>query len=123
MATANVSAVTPIFNGPALLAEYGDEELVAELAQLFLDTAASQMEAIRGAVDRLDAAALKAAAHRLRGALATFGAVSATELSFALESQAATGDLSAAAELAARLDAEMQALCAGAGSWLAEHAA
>ena len=121
--TAITSAVTPRFNGTALMAEYGDAELVAELAQLFLETATSQMDAIRGAVERLDAAALKAAAHRLRGAVATFGAVSATELSFALESKAATGDLSTVQDLAATLDAEMKALCADAGSWLAEHAA
>lgn len=105
------------------MAEYGDESLVSELAQLFLETASSQMRAIRAAVERRDAHALKAAAHRLRGAVATFGAESAAELSLALESTATTGDFSGARDLAARLDAEMRAICDGAGSWLAEHAA
>ena len=115
--------MTPRFDGNALLAEYGDESLVSELAQLFLQTASSQMTAIRGAVERRDAPALKTAAHRLRGAVATFGAESATRLSMALESTATAGDLSGALDLAAKLDAEMRAICDGAGSWLAEHAA
>ncbi len=111
------------FNGNALLAEYGDESLVAELAQLFLESASSQMDAILGAVERNDAEALRAAAHRLRGAVATFGAESAAQWSCALESMAANGDLRGARDLASHLQVDMRSLCDGASAWVAGHVA
>ncbi|MEQ1575812.1 MAG: Hpt domain-containing protein [Vicinamibacterales bacterium] len=111
------------FNGNALLAEYGDESLVAELAQLFLESASSQMDAILGAVERNDAEALRAAAHRLRGAVATFGADSAAQWSYALESMATDGDLRGARDLASRLQVDMRSLCDGASAWVAGHIA
>ena len=121
MTPAACRGVETQFNGNALLDEYGDETLVAELAQLFLETASSQMDAIASAVERNDAAALKAAAHRLRGAVATFGAESATELSLALEAMAARGDLSGASDLTSRLQLDMRSLCDGASAWVAGH--
>lgn len=111
------------FDADAMIAEYGDETLVRELAQLFLDTAASQMDAVHVAVAAADGPALKASAHRLRGAVSTFGATAATEVAQRLEMLGLQNNLAPAADLAAQLDAEIQALCAGAQVWLVEHAA
>ena len=115
--------MTSQFNSGALLAEYGDEELVADITQLFLDTATSQMQLILSAVTAGDAPALKAAAHRLRGAVATFGAETATELTQSLETMGATNQLNGAGALAERLSRAMQELCDGARAWLQERAA
>lgn len=111
------------FNADAMLAEYGDETLVRELARLFLETAGGQMDAIHAAVAAADATALKASAHRLRGAVSTFGASAATDLAQRIEVLGMHNTLQTAGDLAAQLDAEIVALCAGAQIWLGEHAA
>lgn len=111
------------FNPAPLLEEYGDASLVRELVQLFIDSASIQMDAITAAAARGDGPAVKAAAHRLRGALATFGAASAAQLSQTLESMGETGNLEGAEALAGELAAEVRDLCHGAAAWLSEHAA
>ena len=52
-----------------LLQEYGDETLVRDLARLLVDTTPAQIDAVRTAVGAGDGAALRAAAHKLRGSL------------------------------------------------------
>ena len=111
------------FNPAPLLEEYGDASLVRELAQLFIDSVSSQMEAVTEAAARGDAVGVKAAAHRLRGALATFGAVSATQLAQTLELMGESGNLEGAPALANELAVEVRDLCTGAAAWLSEHAA
>ena len=110
------------FNPAPLLEEYGDAALVRELAQLFIDSASSQMDAVTAAAARGDRPAVKAAAHRLRGALATFGATSATQLSQRLELMGEAGNLEGATEIAGELAAEVRDLCAGAAAWLSGQA-
>ncbi len=123
MGAALQSRMRSPFNPGPLLEEYGDAALVRELTQLFIDSASSQMEAVTAAAARGDALAIKAAAHRLRGALSTFGAASATQLALTLESMSESGNLDGAGAVATALDDEVRELCKGAATWLSEHAA
>ena len=114
--------MTTVFDPGVLLAEFGDEKLVRELAELLIETAPPQVKKILGAVEGGDANVVKSAAHQLRGALATFGATAATQDAYLLEAMGAAGDLSAAPPVASHLAADVQVLCDSAKAWLAEAA-
>lgn len=90
----------------------GDEELVAELAGLFVEDAPSQVEDIRGAILRRDARALNEAAHKLKGSVANFGATAAQEIAYALEIMGREGQLATASAAFERLEREMGRLVA-----------
>lgn len=107
------------FDADMLLAEYGDEGLIAELVQLWLEQATPQMQAIDTAIAAGDALGLKRAAHKMRGSIATFGADEAVTLAEQLEAMGVSGDCTRAPELSAQLATHVQALCAGASRWLA----
>jgi HPt (histidine-containing phosphotransfer) domain-containing protein len=106
------------FDPTALFKEYGDLGLVRELAQLLVDTTPSQLEAIRSAVAAGDAGALRAAAHRLRGSLVTFGVPDAVETARALEAMGSDGDLTGAEALRTSLANDVQSLRESAVAWL-----
>ena len=63
----------------------GDEELLKEIADLFVEDAPQLLEAIRVAIEAKDGAALHRAAHSLKGSVANFGAEKAVETAFQLE--------------------------------------
>jgi HPt (histidine-containing phosphotransfer) domain-containing protein len=107
------------FDPKALVAEYGDEALVRELAQILIDTAEAQIQQIFSAIDAMNASALRAAAHRLRGAVVTFRAAAATDLTQTLENMAADNDIASARSIADRLAVSVRELCAEADAWLA----
>lgn len=107
------------FDPALLLREYGDEALVRDLAQLLVTTVPSQVENVRSAVAAHDSAAVRAAAHKLRGSLASFGLAGAVEAARQLETLAAGGDLSQADALSGKLIADALALCESAKAWLA----
>lgn len=109
----------PTFDASQLLQEYGDEGLVRDLAQLLVDTTPAQMDAVRTAIDTQDGAALRAAAHKLRGSIVTFGVPAAVEVARRLEAMGAAGDLSGADELRRRLVMDVQLLRESAKAWLA----
>jgi len=108
----------PPFDAVLLLREYGDEGLVRDLAQLLVETAPAQAEAVTRAVAAGDGDALRAAAHRLRGSIVPFGASEAVEAARKLELMAAQGELSGADTLSRELAAGVQLLCESARSWL-----
>ena len=85
----------------------GDEELIAELAGLFVEDAPSQVEDIRGAILQGDAGALNEAAHKLKGAVANFGATAAQELAYTLEKMGREGRLVAASATFDALEREI----------------
>lgn len=62
----------PPFDAGLLLEEYGDEGLVHDLAQLVIETMPAQITAVETAVEARDSAALRAAAHKLRGSITPF---------------------------------------------------
>jgi HPt (histidine-containing phosphotransfer) domain-containing protein len=110
--------MTGSFNPQALVAEYGDEALVRELAQLFVDNAESQLQNILTAIDGADAVALRSSAHRLRGSVSTFGIDAATDLAQTLEDMGAAGTTAGAQPLAAQLADAVRRFCAQASAWL-----
>jgi two-component system, sensor histidine kinase and response regulator len=63
----------------------GDEELLREVAQLFLEEYPTLMTQIRAAVSAGDPEALQRAAHSLKGSVSNFGADAAYHAAFALE--------------------------------------
>ena len=69
----------------ALAGVEGNEELLADLAGLFLEDCPRLMEAVREAVSRVDAHALDRAAHAIKGSAANFAASSVFEAARSLE--------------------------------------
>jgi HPt (histidine-containing phosphotransfer) domain-containing protein len=88
----------------------GDEQLLAEIAGLFLDHYPSLMEQIRDAVSRRDAGALHHAAHTLKGSVANFYAQAAVESAYQLECMGRAGDLAGAEDPLAALEQQLRSL-------------
>jgi|SRR6516225_9388423 HPt (histidine-containing phosphotransfer) domain-containing protein len=94
-----------VVDGVALLASVdGDAQLLRELIKLFQEECLKGMAEIRAALRRGDAAALKGAAHRIRGSVGNFGKLGACETARQLESLASRGDLACAEDVYARLE-------------------
>lgn len=83
----------------------GDEQLLRELAGLFLEEYPQLLQAIRSALDRADLTSACNGAHQLKGLLAQFGADSLRQIAWQLETAARSGDAAGAAG-AARVLAE-----------------
>ena len=90
----------------------GDEELLATVAQLFIDEHGNYCVGLENALAAGDAAALRREAHSAKSMLATFSYAAGQALAFELETKAATGDLSTAPELASRVIAAIHELVA-----------
>jgi HPt (histidine-containing phosphotransfer) domain-containing protein len=73
----------------------GDEELLREVAGLFLGEYPVLLNDIRTAAAARDADALQRAAHSMKGSVSNFGADGVYEAAFALEKKGRTGDLEA----------------------------
>jgi HPt (histidine-containing phosphotransfer) domain-containing protein len=106
------------FDADLLLREYGDENLVSDLAQLLVDTIPEQVDAVTSAVNAGDGAALRRAAHKLRGSIVAFGMAEAVERARQLEAMGAAGDLTGAATLSHQLIVDVQSLRDSASAWL-----
>jgi two-component system, sensor histidine kinase and response regulator len=88
----------------------GDEGLLRELAQMFLDTCEGQLAEIRGAIDSGDAETLRRVSHGLKGAVGTFGARPAYQAAAHLEAVAKGQDLGEAPEAYGALAREVERL-------------
>jgi two-component system, sensor histidine kinase and response regulator len=77
----------------ALARVEGDEGLLADLAKLFCEESPKLLSAVQDAVAKRDTAALKRAAHSLKGSMSTFAARDATEAALRLEELASEGEL------------------------------
>jgi CheY-like chemotaxis protein len=93
--------------GAALARVGGDRELLKELVHLFLDECPKWLAEIRQALDAHDAAALRRAAHSLKGGLGHFGARAALEAAQCLEMMGRAGDVAQAGPACARLEAAL----------------
>jgi len=71
----------------------GDEEILTELATVFLDECAGMMAQIRDAIDKGDAAALQRTAHSLKSSARIFIARPAADAAFQLETMGQSRDL------------------------------
>jgi CheY-like chemotaxis protein/HPt (histidine-containing phosphotransfer) domain-containing protein len=88
------------------LRELGDQELLTELAELFLDDAASQLEALREGIEGDDAPSVERVAHTLKGACGSIGALRMSTICAELEDVGHSGELERASVLVKRLGAE-----------------
>jgi CheY-like chemotaxis protein/HPt (histidine-containing phosphotransfer) domain-containing protein len=111
------AAARPTLDLPAALSRFGgDAKLFREVAQVFLEDWPRLHGDLRAAVDRRDPAALRAAAHAIKGTVAVFAAAAAVEAAARLENVGTRADFAALEARArsletevARLRAELQA--------------
>ncbi|MGH7268456.1 MAG: Hpt domain-containing protein, partial [Candidatus Rokuibacteriota bacterium] len=82
--------------------------LFARLVEGFVDDAARRLAALREAVDRGDAPAVRRLAHALRGSCLNVGASRMAEVAETLERKAAVESLDGGRELVERLAAELR---------------
>ena len=90
----------------------GDRKALAELVRIFRADSPKQVARIRNAIQESDAAALRAAAHALKGAVSNFAAPPATEAALRLQKMAEAGRLTGAETALDRLEREIEALLA-----------
>ncbi len=76
----------------------GDQQLLRELVDLFLEDLPERLASVRKAVRKRDAQALSSAAHALKGAVSHFAARDTSEFALKLERMGRTGDLEGAEE-------------------------
>jgi two-component system sensor histidine kinase/response regulator len=92
----------------------GDENLLAEVIEIFLEEAPRQIAELRKAVDRGDATTAAEIAHSLKGELGYFGIADVAQRARALEDLARANDVAAMAQelpaFAAQLAAVMDAI-------------
>ena len=80
----------------------GDDELIADVVQVFMEQKDTQAGDVALAVGR--------AAHKLKGGLLTIGAAAAGDAALRLEKMGKGGDLSGAESALAKLNAELDRL-------------
>jgi len=84
----------------------GNEELVRELLQLFIDTSPDIITDIKEALKKRDANALEFAAHKLKGSSANIGATQVRKISSELEMLGHSGDVEPALLISLDIDKE-----------------
>jgi two-component system sensor histidine kinase/response regulator len=90
----------------------GDQDLLADVLKMFVEDCPHRIEAIRGAVERGDAAQIRSEAHALKGAAGNVSAAAVFAAARALEAAAAEARLDAVGELCDRLSGEADRLVA-----------
>ena len=88
----------------------GDEQLLDELAEMFLEDCPSLSSAIFAAVEAKDCTALTSAAHAMKGVVANFGSHASEELARQLESMGRQQDLTDAEPVCVKLQASLAGL-------------
>ena len=91
----------------ANLRELGGQEMLSKLAELFLEESRSAVDSLRGAVEENDAQTVERAAHTLIGSSGNMGAREIARLCTQLQEVGASGDLTRAPGLLARLEEEL----------------
>ena len=90
----------------------GDSELFHDLLRIFANEAPLTMGKLRAAVELKNPAAIRLAAHTLRGSVANFGAGDAVQAALRLETMAETGDMRQVAKSFRNLELEIQRVLA-----------
>jgi two-component system, sensor histidine kinase and response regulator len=108
--SSGVAAVAVVDRAALLDRVGGDEDLLREIASIFLDEYPALIEEIRSAVGALDAKGIEGAAHSLKGSVANFGAQAATQAAFRLETLGRKGQLDEAPVAFDELLSEFQQL-------------
>jgi len=94
----------------ALLRVGGDEELLKEIAVIFLEDYPRVLAEIRDAIASNDAKQLEAAAHTLKGSVGNFGAAAVVASALRLEQMGRTAQLEQSAEVLHALEAGLSVL-------------
>jgi two-component system, sensor histidine kinase and response regulator len=89
------------------LQEEGEPDLLTELAGMFLDDAALQLEGLREAIGEADAQRVRSISHALKGSSGNMGATRVSEVCAELEMAGESGDLAPAPGLLERLEEEL----------------
>lgn len=90
----------------------GDQQLLGEIAALFIEDCPRALAQIQEAVARGDAAKLENAAHALKGSVANFGAREAVEAALHLEQMGRANEMSEAEGMLRKLENALSAVCA-----------
>jgi len=96
----------------------GDEDLVRELIQLYLEDAPTQVAAIREAVEKGDAGQVQRSGHTLKGASGSVGAKALQATAFEVEGAGKSGNLVSVPGLVSQLEAQLESLRASCASRL-----
>jgi HPt (histidine-containing phosphotransfer) domain-containing protein len=120
--TGGAKPVTRLHQATAVDGFDGDDELIREIARLFLDDYPARILEIEEAVARRDAGVLERAAHSLRGSATNFNAREAANVLLTLESMGSGGDLTGADEALEVLRQEMNKLLAALSSLVTDEA-
>lgn len=88
----------------------GDQELLSEIAVLFLSEYPGQLAALSAAIEAGNATAVERAAHAIKGSMATFGAQPAVQAALQIEQAGRASNLSGVAELLANLQSRLETL-------------
>jgi CheY-like chemotaxis protein/HPt (histidine-containing phosphotransfer) domain-containing protein len=100
-----------VFNPKQLLASVdGDNELLQEVIDLFLEEIPKNLAEIHDAIAEGDAARLQRTAHALKGSVSNFGSPAAVDLALKLEMLGKDRELSGALDVFSSLAAEMNRL-------------
>jgi signal transduction histidine kinase/CheY-like chemotaxis protein len=94
---------TETYRTAALARVNGDEELLRELTQLFLDDCPRLIAELQAAMEQKDATGLRRAAHTLKGAVGIFGDSATFDLAQKLELMATSANLAGVADAHAAL--------------------
>jgi PAS domain S-box-containing protein len=110
-ASAGADADAAMFDHHELLHRLsGDEDLLADVVKMFVEDCPRRLEAIGGAIDRGDAAQIRAETHALKGAAGNLSAGGVFVAARALEAAVGDGRIEATKELYQRLSAEADRL-------------
>jgi HPt (histidine-containing phosphotransfer) domain-containing protein len=90
------------------LRELGGAEMLAELAEMFLDDASSGLATLREAIEAGDANSVERVAHTLKGSSGNMGAKGMAAICAELQDTGSSGDLSCAPELLEQLEDEFE---------------
>jgi HPt (histidine-containing phosphotransfer) domain-containing protein len=88
------------------LRELGGQEMLSELAEMFLDDTRLGIDTLKGAVEEGDAQTIERTAHTLKGSSGNMGAHRMARVCAQLEEVGASGDLKRAPRLIVQLEEE-----------------
>lgn len=91
----------------ALAARTGGREILAEIAQMFLEGYDEQMETLQNALTEGDGEGVQKAAHKIKGSLLVFDLTAASELAYLAESSGQSNDLDTAHQAVTDLTKEI----------------
>lgn len=86
----------------------GDEELLTELVELFVDSSMDNLKSLKQAVSEENAEGVVAAAHSLKGASASLGIESVRQLVLAMETDARKGSITCAVDTLHDLENQLE---------------